>query len=105
MKRSAHPERQWAFERRVVDDLHLRHGTIQPGCPWQNGLLERSNRTDHDEFFHDRRFADSEERRYQHRLWEMYYNTRRPHQALGLATPMDVYLAHYRTHAKSRMLM
>jgi transposase InsO family protein len=105
MKLSAHPERMSAFERFVRCDLHLLHGTIQPGCPWQNGLIERSNRTDNDEFFNDRRFRDSEERRYQHRLWEMYYNTRRPHQALGLATPMEVYCADYPVHAKTRMLM
>jgi hypothetical protein len=68
-------------------------------------LIERSNRTDNDEFFNDRRFTDSEDRRYQHRLWEMYYNTSRPHQALRLATPMAVYLSEYFVHAKTRMLM
>lgn len=104
MKLSAHPERQSAFQKYVAD-LHLLHGTIEPGCPWQNGLIERSNRTDNDEFFTERRFASSEERRYQYRLWEMYYNTRRPHQGLGLSTPMDIYAANYFIHAKSRMLM
>lgn len=105
MKHSAHPERQSAFERIVKTELGLLHATIKPGCPWQNGLIERSNRTDNDELFNDRRFNDSEERRYQHRLWEMFYNNSRPHQGLNLATPLQTYLANYAIHAKSRMLM
>lgn len=105
MKRSAHPERQSAFEKMVTGALKLIHGTIKPGCPWQNGIIERSNRTDNDEFFNDTRFSDSETRRYQHRLWEMHYNNARPHQAIHLATPMAVYLEHYPIHAASRMLM
>lgn len=105
MKHSAHPDRMSAFERYVREKLKFIHGTIEPGCPWQNGIIERSNRTDNEEFFDDRRFTDSEERRYQHRLWEMYYNTRRPHQSLGMATPMEVYLREYAIHAETRMLM
>ena len=51
------------------------------------------------------RFEDAEHRRYQLRLWEDHYNARRPHQALGLKTPMEVYLAEYPAHARARMLM
>ena len=105
MKRSAHPERQSAFERKVQREWKLLHGTIYPGHPWENGLIERSNRTDNDEFFRDRRFGSSEERRYQHRLWEMYYNTHRPHQSLGMATPFEVYCSEYPLHARTRMIM
>jgi len=104
MKRSAHPERRCAFERRVAE-LDLLHGTIKPGCPWQNAMIERSNRTDNDEFFHRMRFTSEEERCYYLRLWEDHYNTRRPHQGLGNRTPMQVFLSDYRTHAATRMLM
>ncbi len=104
MKRSAHPERKSAFEK-LIFELDLLHGTIRPGCPWQNGIVERSNRTDNDELFHCAQFATSEERRYQLKLWEFEYNTRRPHQALSGRTPRDVYVSEYRLHARSRMLI
>jgi transposase InsO family protein len=104
MKLSAHPERRSAFQR-LVYDLDLLHGTIQPGCPWQNAMIERSNRTDNEELFDRMRFEDSETRRYQLKLWEYYYNTQRPHQGLGLQRPMDVYLSEYRFHAHTRMLI
>jgi transposase InsO family protein len=104
MKLSAHPERHSAFQRRVME-LDLLHGTIQPGKPWQNGFIERSNRTDNEELFNHTRFNSSEERRYYHRLWEMHYNTHRPHQSLNLRTPFDAGKMDYVFHMKSRMLM
>ena len=103
MKLSAHPERKSAFERTVLE-LDLLHGTIRPGCPWQNGIVERSNRTDNEELFHRERFVSAEERKYRLKLWEFEYNTRRPHQALSNRTPTDVYLSEYRLHARTRML-
>jgi transposase InsO family protein len=103
MKHSFHSERRSAFQQ-LVFELHLLHGTIQPGCPWQNGIVERSHRTDNEELFHREQFSTSEERRYRLKLWEFEYNTRRPHQALGGQTPMQVYLAGYHTHAHTRML-
>ena len=60
MKLSAHPERKNAFEQQVLE-LDLLHGTIRPGCPWQNGIVERSHRTDNEELFRREQFADSEE--------------------------------------------
>jgi putative transposase len=104
MKLTAHPERKSAFQR-LLYDLDLLHGTIKPGCPWQNAMIERSNRTDNEELFDRMRFEDSEARRYQLKLWEYHYNTQRPHQGLGLQRPMEVYLSEYRTHAKTRMLI
>ena len=97
MARSAHPERKTAFQRTVLE-LDLLHGTIRPGCPWQNAMIERSNRTDNEELFHRRHFESSEERRYQLRLWENYYNTRRPHQGLNNRVPMEVFLSDYPYH-------
>ena len=104
MKHSAHPERKSAFEKYVLQ-LSLLHGTIRPGCPWQNAIVERSHRTDNEELFLRERFIDSEHRKYQLRLWEFEYNTRRPHQGLGGQTPLQVYLSEYVTHAHSRMLI
>ena len=81
------------------------HGLSQRASPWQNGFIERSHRTDNEELFEVLDFESSEERRYNLRLWEMYYNHHRPHQGLGGKIPIQVYREDYRMHAASRMLM
>jgi transposase InsO family protein len=103
MKLSAHPERRTAFDQRAAA-LGLIHGTCAPHSPWQNGIVERSHRTDNEELFHRLQFANSEERRYLLRLWEQEYNCRRPHQGLGGRTPLEVYRELYPVHAATRML-
>jgi len=102
MRFSAHPDRQTAFQERVMA-LDLRHGTCRPRSPWQNGIVERSHRTDNEECFHALTFRDNDERRYQHRLYEMHYNTQRPHQGLNGETPFTVYQREYPLHATTRM--
>ena len=104
MRYTAHPERVTTFER-MISDLGLIHGKCDRGSPWQNGIVERSHRTDNEELFHVTRFTDPEMRRYTLKLWDFEYNTRRPHQGLGGRTPMQVYLAEYGFHAFIRMLM
>jgi len=104
MRYTAHPERRTAFQQ-MADVLGMRHGTIQSRSPWQNGFIERSHRTENDECFQGLRFASSEDRRYQHRLWEMGYNNTRPHQGIGNRTPLQVWQRDYRIHAVTRMLM
>ena len=68
----------------------------------RNGFIERSNRTDKKELFNQVRFRDSEDRRYQLKLWEMEYNTCRPHQGLDNQIPFAVYQRDYPLHAASR---
>ena len=103
MKYTAHPERKTAFTRQVESTGRV-HALIRKGSPWRNGIIERSNRTDNEECFSQLQFSSSEERRYQHRLWEMEYNACRPHQGLGNRTPLQVFKEHYRLHAATRML-
>lgn len=103
MKYAAHSERRTAFQKRL-EQLGIVHALIQRGSPWRNGFIERSNRTDNDEFFHRYRFASSEERRYYFRLWEDYYNHARPHQALANQTPAQRFAADYPLHAACRYL-
>jgi hypothetical protein len=67
MKYTAHPERFTAFQR-AVTALGLIHGTCQKGSLWQNGIIERSHRTDNEELFQAFRFTHFEERRYYLRL-------------------------------------
>ena len=103
MKYTAHPDRKTAFTKEVEKHQRI-HALIRKASPWRNGIIERSNRTDNDECFSQMRFSSSEERRYQHRLWEMQYNTKRPHQGIGNQTPMQVFKQEYPLHAGSRML-
>jgi transposase InsO family protein len=103
MRYTAHPERQTAFTKVVEQDGRI-HALIKRASPWRNGIIERSNRTDNEACFSQHRFTCSEERRYQHRLWEMYYNCQRPHQGLGNQTPLQVYKELYPLHSRSRML-
>lgn len=98
MAYTAHPEGQTAFERTIAR-LGLRHWRIARHSPWQNGIIERSNRTDNAECFHQHIFTSSDERRYVHRLWEMHYNTERPHQGVGGQSPMAVFQRDYPLHA------
>jgi hypothetical protein len=98
MEKTPHKERTTAFEKRAAA-LGIKHFRIAPRSPWQNGFIERSNRTDNDECFHIHTFASSEERRLVHRLWEMSYNETRPHQGLGGQTPASVFDRDYPLHA------
>lgn len=103
MRYTAHPERQTAFER-TVRERDLIHGRSNRGSPWQNGIVERSHRTDNDECFNRVRFADPEDRRYQYRLWESQYNFQRPHQGLKGRRPAEVFQEEYPLHAARWML-
>jgi len=104
MRFTAHPERKNGFEK-LLQELGMIHAKSDPHSPWQNAFIERSHRTDNEELFSQLKFADSEERRLQLKLWEMEYNNHRPHQGLGGKTPQEVYLSEYPMHATTRMLM
>ncbi|QHW01102.1 integrase core domain-containing protein [Spirosoma endbachense] len=101
MKYTAHPDRQTRFTKTVEGSGRI-HALIPPGKPWRNGFIEPSNRTDKDELFTQQHFVDSEDRRYQLKLWEMAYNHRRPHQGLDNQIPFEVYRRDYPLHAASR---
>ena len=77
MRSSAHSERQSAFEKMLSEQGFL-HGKCKRGAPWQNGIVEGSHRADNEELFQRIRFATSEDRSYQLRLWEHEYNNHRP---------------------------
>jgi len=98
MQYTAHPDRKTSFQN-VVADLKLLHGTCRKASPWQNGIVERSHRTDNDSLFNRMRFGSSEERRYYFWLWEKHYNTARPHQGLKGLTPKQVFERDYPLYA------
>jgi len=101
MRFSDHPERQSGFEKALQEEGY-KHGLCKPGCPWQNGIVERSHRTDNEECFRLQQFTSTQERQYYLRLWEDYYNWQRPHMGLGGLTPMQAYIQRYPLHARSR---
>ena len=70
----------------------IRHILNRPGYPQANGKVERSHRTDDEEFY--RRYPVKDPREWQYRLpkWEHEYNYQRPHQALSNLTPYQAWL-------------
>lgn len=86
MKYTYHPERKTAFTVKA-ENMNIIHALIAKGKPWRNGFIERSNRTDNEALFNHKIFTCEEHRRYELRLWEMYYNRQRPHQGLQMMIP------------------
>jgi transposase InsO family protein len=62
---------------------------IKPHCPWQNGKVERLNRTLQTEWAYRQVFISNTERGAALAPWLEYYNTRRRHSALGGLPPIS----------------
>ena len=73
----------------ALETLGARHLLIRPHCPWQNGKVERLNRTLQAEWAYSRPFASNAQRAAALPEWLSYYNTRRRHQALGGRAPIS----------------
>lgn len=69
----------------VVAELGARQIFIRPHCPWQNGKVERFNRTLQTEWAYRRPFTSNAERAAALAPWLEHYNTERIHSALGAA--------------------
>jgi len=88
MKFAYRSERKTAFTKQA-QKMNIIHALIAKGKPWRNGFIERSNRTDNEALFKQKQFTCEEHRRYELRLWEMFYNRQRPHQGLDMLTPWN----------------
>lgn len=81
----------------VCKRLDITHYWIEPRSPKQNTYVERSHRTDQEEFYQQGNMRSSI---YQLlpllKDWEHTYNYIRPHQSLNYLTPME-YLKKYQT--------
>jgi transposase InsO family protein len=73
----------------VLAQLGARHVLIRPHCPWQNGKVERLNRTLLREWAYARVFRSNAERAGCLADWLDYYNTRRRHSSLGGLPPIS----------------
>ncbi|WP_026927474.1 IS481 family transposase [Granulicoccus phenolivorans] len=69
--------------------LGARHLFIKPHCPWQNGKVERFNRTLQTEWAYRQVFTSNNERAAALAPWLEYYNTERRHTALRDQPPIS----------------
>ena len=67
----------------------IEHIRIKPHCPWQNGKVERFNRTLQAEWAYRQPFTSNQERTTALQPWLMSYNYQRRHSALGGRPPIS----------------
>jgi transposase InsO family protein len=77
------------FAAAAVATVGARHKTIKPHCPWQNGKVERFNRTMQAEWPYHEVFTDNTARTTALTSWLEYYNTQRGHTALDGHPPIS----------------
>lgn len=82
----------WAYRyslRELCAARGIRQVFIRPHCPWQNGKVERFNRTLQTEWAYRHAFTSNDERTAALDPWLEYYNNRRRHSALGGQPPIS----------------
>jgi transposase InsO family protein len=82
----------WAYRyslREICAAHEIQQIFIKPHCPWQNGKVERLNRTLQTEWAYRQVFTNNEERTTALAPWLEYYNTQRRHSALGGLPPIS----------------
>ena len=75
--------------RELLADHDIKHIFIRPHCPWQNGKVERLNRTLTTEWAYRQAFTSNDERAAALAPWLEHYNTQRRHSALGGRPPIS----------------
>ena len=73
----------------VIAELRAKHKFIKPHCPWQNGKVERFNRTLQIEWAYRQVFTTNTDLAAALAPWLETYNTRRRHTALGGLPPVS----------------
>ena len=82
----------WAYKyslREVVTRLGARQKFIKPHCPWQNGKVERLNRTLQTEWAYRQVFTSNTARTAALAPWIEYYNNHRRHSSLAGLPPIS----------------
>ena len=72
-----------------LSDLRISHRHIRPGCPEVNREVERSHKTDSQEFYQGRHFKHKRDLARKLKRWETESNEDRPHLALHGKTPAE----------------
>jgi transposase InsO family protein len=82
--------RRSAAVRELCEQRGITQKFIKPHCPWQNGKVERLNRTLQTEWAYRRPYSSNAARAAALAPWLEHYNTERPHQALGGKPPLSL---------------
>jgi transposase InsO family protein len=87
-------DNHWSYTRNgslpgLLNELGATHVLIKPHCPWQNGKVERFNRTLQTEWAYRQVFTTNHDRTDALAPWLEHYNTRRRHSALGGLPPIS----------------
>ena len=72
-----------------VEDKGIRHVYIKPRSPQLNGKVERSHRTDQEEFYQLLNYKNDVDLEKKLSEWEQFYNFARPHGAHKGKTPYE----------------
>jgi transposase InsO family protein len=72
-----------------VEDKGIRHVYIKPRSPQLNGKVERSHRSDQEEFYQLLTYTDDVDLNAKLAEWERFYNHDRPHGAFDGKTPYE----------------
>jgi len=75
--------------------LHIHHYHTYPRCPKMNGTVERFNRTISEDFIqHHLPLLRDDLLRFNETMidWLIWYNTERPHESLGMLSPLQYYV-------------
>jgi transposase InsO family protein len=72
-----------------VEDTGIRHVYIKPRSPQLNGKVERSHRSDQEEFYQLLAYTDDVDLNKKLDVWEHFYNFNRPHGAHKGKTPYE----------------
>jgi transposase InsO family protein len=72
-----------------VEDKGIRHAYIKPSSPQLNGKVERSHRSDQQEFYQLLSYKGDVDLEAKLAEWEQFYNLARPHGAHNGTTPFE----------------
>jgi transposase InsO family protein len=75
--------------RELCTTHNIKQVFIRPHCPWQNGKVERFNRTLAIEWAYRQIFLTNADRTSALAPWLTHYNTGRRHSALGALPPIS----------------
>ena len=87
-------DNHWSYTRsrafaQALDSIGALHITIRAHCPWQNGKVERFNRTLQNEWAYKKIYTSNSERTEALQPWLHTYNHHRNHGSLGRRPPIS----------------
>jgi transposase InsO family protein len=85
-----------------LQDLDITHRKTKVRSPEENGKVERSHRTDQEEFYTVHRFVSIQHCMRLLNMWEKEYNEKRPHMALQGKTPKQYLMEKLQRHTLNR---